>query len=113
MPPLEAILASIVRAELAAAGLAGDPLDQRIERAVERVLDRRADGARLLDSAAVAELLGTTRRALAQRLRRGDPLGQLSIVVAGRRRWRRQDVEAAISAGRQRPTLRAVAGGGR
>lgn len=67
-------------------------------------LERSRDGDRLLTMADVAELLGTTRKALSERFRRArvageaHPLEAMAVSIDGVRRWRRADVQAFVDA---------------
>ncbi len=92
-------LVAEVRVALVAAGLDGEQLDARIERAVERVLARR-DGDRLLDSRAAAAYLGLPNaKALRARVERGGPLRELRLEIDGAARWRKSDLDALIATG--------------
>ncbi len=93
-------LAAEVRAALAAEGLTGAQFDERIERAVTRALERR-DVNRWLGQAELARHLGLTPKALSARLSRGSSLAALAVVDdAGRRRWRRADVDGWLETNR-------------
>jgi len=93
-------VASEVRAALAAAGLDGPALDERIERAVERVLSRREEGALLpLD-----KILGCTARAAQARLARDPDLRALGHRLGRRTLFRPAEVRAHL-AWRQRDRM--------
>jgi len=67
---LDSAIVAVVRAALETAGLTGEQLDDRLERAVERALTRRqAD--HYLSRAQLAKRLGITLKALQMRLARG------------------------------------------
>ena len=78
---------------------------ERIERAQAEIV-RKLDAltvrgeAELLDSTALAQLLGITGAALRMRLRRGSDLVGLAVELDGRRVWRREDVRALLRRGR-------------
>lgn len=84
-------------------------LEQRLAERDQISAQRQADAHRLLTSNEVAEMLGTTRRALAERFRRArvagepHPLELQARNVDGVRRWIAADVEKFIADAARKP----------
>lgn len=69
---------------------------EEIRRALE---DREADA--VLDTNALAKLLGCSPRALRARIVRGSALGSIVFEIDGRRMWRRSEVMRLLESGRR------------
>ena len=95
---LDAAHVAVVRGALEAEGLTGKQFDDRLERAVERVLARRAAD-HYLSRTQLAERLGISGKALQMRLARGSDLAAIAEKIDGREVFRQSAVEALLARG--------------